>query len=677
MFHSSGEGKRRGRPVGAKSAVVRDNRHIGLHHFAFLRSCLVGLDMRQSYQRYLEWSESSSDLRHIEHLRTQLLRQILEAARRIDATLPAASKVTHHIELLQAEAPTPQAKTLPSLDEWLEAEGLQDMYSEADALLEYQSAFGLDNPDALEGAAASKDPSAERVKALNILAPLLSVAPSPSDLVQAWFAPSVVRCLRRVGILNVGNLVGFMNIHGYRWYQRIEGFGKVRADKTLGWLLANMDSLQLPISDALDEPKSKRALRRSGLGPLSLGTETSVIPAKRYGLVPIEFLDLPPALLGVNGVYRSQLPNTLEATDDMQAVSRWLSRYEESPLTLRSYKKEIERFVLWCATVQKKPLSSISAIDCQAFRAFLKDIPWNWIAPASVGRNDPQWRPFRGQLVPSSQKQALVIVQTMFEGLRDAGYLVANPMRQVLKSFDLPDSKINTARAFSEAEWQHVLSCLAHEKDAASRLRLRCMLELLVTSGIRIDELAKAQHKDIRLVEVADLPPTWVLTVKGKRNKTREVPIPDDVVALLREHAWDACGRDGEMSERPLLFALNDSVPKWKADGSELLAEPTMTDPMRALSYSGIYAALKRFFGRAALLAPDAGLSYERFMKASTHWMRHTFVTQALSDGAALEVVSELAGHASIDTTSIYSNQEIARKIKDARVLRRRVAGGG
>ena len=59
---------------------------------------------------------------------------------------------------------------------------------------------------------------------------------------------------------------------------------------------------------------------------------------------------------------------------------------------------------------------------------------------------------------------------------------------------------------------------------------------------------------------------------------------------------------------------------------------------------------------------------------ASTHWMRHTFVRQALVDGVPIEVVSELAGHASIDTTSIYSTQELARKIKAVQGMRRRVA---
>ena len=92
-----------------------------------------------------------------------------------------------------------------------------------------------------------------------------------------------------------------------------------------------------------------------------------------------------------------------------------------------------------------------------------------------------------------------------------------------------------------------------------------------------------------------------------------------------------------------------------------------------ALSAAGIYAVLKRFFSRVAKTAAEAGLDPLRLEKASTHWMRHTFVRQALVDGVPIEVVSDLAGHASIDTTSIYATQELARKMKAVQGMRRRV----
>jgi len=91
------------------------------------------------------------------------------------------------------------------------------------------------------------------------------------------------------------------------------------------------------------------------------------------------------------------------------------------------------------------------------------------------------------------------------------------------------------------------------------------------------------------------------------------------------------------------------------------------------LSAAGTYAVLKRFFRQAAKSAEVVGLDSRRFEKASTHWMRHTFVRQALVDGVPIEVASELAGHASIDTTSIYSMQELARKIKAVQGMRRKV----
>ena len=92
-----------------------------------------------------------------------------------------------------------------------------------------------------------------------------------------------------------------------------------------------------------------------------------------------------------------------------------------------------------------------------------------------------------------------------------------------------------------------------------------------------------------------------------------------------------------------------------------------MTTVKRGCSVAALGLAL-------AASAAAAGLEAGRFEAASTHWMRHTFARQSLVDGAPLEVVSELMGHASIDTTSIYSTQELARKIGAVRLKRPRTA---
>ena len=660
----------RGRPRGSKATVLRpgvDGRALGVHHVAFLRSTLLGLDLRDAFERYLAFGETTTDLRHVEARRRELMAQVVEAGRRLALARPDDTMLARDVDLLKIDAPT-KVVVLPTLDEWVAAEGMDpDMWSEAELLSEYKSAFGLDNAEALEAAEGAADLVKERVRALNRLSSLLAVAPAAADKVDVWFARPVVVRLRNAGVVTLENLFQLVNVYGHRWYGRIEGFGARRATQVVAWLREQQEATHLQLRDGLDEPKSHRALR---LG-ISAG---QLVTQPRFGLVPLEQLALPAHLLGRDGVFRSQLPNSLEASDDLQAITRWLSRYDERPATQRSYRKEVERFVLWCTSVQRKPVSSVSALDCQAFRAFLAAVPATWVNAAPVERTDPLWRPFRGTPSPESQKQALVIVQTMFEGLRDAGYVVANPMRAVMKGFALPSSRVNVSRSFTEAEWAHVQRCIAIEPAGLVRTRLQGLLELLVTSGVRLDELAQARWGSLRLETLPDLPPTWILSVTGKRNKTRDVPLADEVVALLRHHADDFAESeaDHDESDRPLIFALRGSVPQWGLVAGAVRQVAVAEEGGGALSASGIYAVLKRFFGRAAATAGEAGLDASRFEAASTHWMRHTFARQSLVDGAPLEVVSELMGHASIDTTSIYSTQELARKIGAIRLKRAR-----
>ena len=682
LFHSAPIARRKpGRPMGSKAQVVQDARALGVHHFAFVRSSILGLDLAESFQRYMAWAESTTDLRYVQNRREALLKRIIEAGRQHNATLPSHSKITHLLDLLRSDAAPPKAVAFPTLDEWIESEGMDpEGWSEAELLAEYKAHFGLDNMDAIEAAAEFKDPVGERVRALNYLETVLSVIPTATDRLESWFARPVVKCLRNMGIITLGDLVRFINAYGHRWYSTIKGFGAQRAKQVLHWLTLEQDHLNLLVSASVHEPKSKRELRVASLLP-SVGQDSMAV--KQFGagtLVAsaIQRMQATPALAGGTGDFRSHMANTLGAKNDLEAVSAWLSRYNEKPSTQRSYRKETERFLLWCAQELKKPLSSVNSPDCQKYREFLQAVPATWMQRVPLKRTDPGWRAFRSQPSAATQKQALVILQTLFGGLVDAGYLVANPMRSLMKGFDLPASRMDIRRSFTEAEWAHVLTCVDAQPIGPERLRLKCILELLVTSGIRLDELAKARHKNLRIEALPDLTETWILTVTGKRNKTREVPLNPDVVQLLGLHGGEFREEDkGEPDKDnlPLIRTLGASVPQWrKGQGGELVMTAATEHAGSALSASGIYAVLKRFFRQAAKLAATAGLDAQRFEKASTHWMRHTFVRQALVDGVPIEVASELAGHASIDTTSIYSTQELARKIRAVRAMKRRVA---
>ena len=680
LFHSAPP-RKRGRPLGSKLQVIRDARALGIHHFAFVRSSILGLDLREAFNRYLAWSETTTDLRYIQNRRDALLKHIIEAGRHLDAGLPEHAKITRQLELLRSDAVTKPVVVLPTLQDWVESERMDpDAWSEADLIAEYKANFGLDNADAAEAANGLRDPVGERVRALNYLETILCVTPAPSDRLESWFAKSVAKCLRNVGLLTLGDLVRFINVYGYRWHGRIKGFGAHRAQQVVAWLRMQYEHLNMLINDSVREPKSKRELFKSSQSVLTLPlaqTQYSQFGQGTLVQIGLNRIQSSPDLAGSVGEFRSHMSNTLGASNDLEAVNAWLAYYQEKPSTQRSYRKEVERFMLWCAQELKKPLSSMTSPDCLKYREFLANVPGTWIHASPVQRTDPMWRAFRGQPNAASQKQALVIIQTMFGALCDAGYLVANPMRALMKGFDLPASKVDVRRSFTEAEWNHVLQCLDGLPAGPERIRLKCILELLVTSGIRLDELASARHADLRLESLPDLADTWVLTVTGKRNKTREVPLNDDVVRMLANHGKEFMEEDKQLedpSNLPLIRTLHASVAQWeRGQGGEIAAVSSSKQVGRALSGAGIYAVLKRFFVRAARSAGQAGLDPVRFEGASTHWMRHTFVRLALVDGVPIEVVSELAGHASIDTTSIYSTQELARKIRAVQTMKRRV----
>lgn len=734
--------RRRGRPALAKTKVVRDERALGLHHFAFLRSVILGLDLRDSFDRYLAWSEPLSDLRIAQARFDHLLSEVLNSGDHINAALPDEQKITPLLQLLRpllkestiqtTPAPSP-AVQIPTLDEWVLQESIDlDFFSEAELIAEYQGAFGLDQPqdggeppdtasDLVHGIFSSfsaenrpherhqnaainspegaglGDSVKRRISALNRLESHLAALPSPADQLGLWFAPGVSARLASLGLLSLQDLVHYVNVRGHRWYAHARGIGQKKAQQILAWLSQQSATWDIALSSAVVLPQQYQAIERRNL----LGAGTHLVLPPVFGMVPLERLVLPFDLDGRRGVFRSQQPNTLDANTDLEAINAWLAQHQERAATVRSYRKEAERFLLFCSHVLRKSLSSATAPDCLQYRAFLMQVPQDWIHPMPVRRDDAMWRPFRGQPEPSSQKQALVILQAMFEGLRNANYVVANPFQTVIKGFNLPSSKVDLDRSLSQAEWRFITDQAQRMPDTAESRRLRLLLDLLVSTGLRLDELANAERNDLKLVNVdGEKTQAWVLDVVGKRRKRRAVPIPSNLPARIDAHAADAIaahflllsaqtkanasdtversdsylgGSPTESTETrgaPLIYALNMSVAQWGDGlGKPILELPDLGPLPARLSSSGIYRTLKRFFQRCSLAALSAGLEPAHLQSASTHWLRHSFGREAAVSGVPIEIISQAMGHASLTTTSIYLTQERSRMIKELRKM--------
>jgi hypothetical protein len=112
-----------GRPKGSTAKVMQEARALGVHHFAFVRSSILGLDLADSFNRYMAWAEFTTDLRFVQNRRDALLKQIIEAGRALDATLAPSAKITQLLDLLRSDAKVKPAVELTSLEDWAEAEG--------------------------------------------------------------------------------------------------------------------------------------------------------------------------------------------------------------------------------------------------------------------------------------------------------------------------------------------------------------------------------------------------------------------------------------------------------------------------------------------------------------------------------------------------------------------------
>ena len=146
---------------------------------------------------------------------------------------------------------------------------------------------------------------------------------------------------------------------------------------------------------------------------------------------PIETLQLPNELSGQQGRNRAPASQIMQisANNDLQAIQTWLQEFTGSPQTLRTYRKEAERLLLWSLIERQKAFSDLNRDDLRDYQTFMtnpqpKD---RWCGPRRP-RQHPHWRPFEAPLTEHSMAQAITIINALFNYLVEAGYLSGNPL---------------------------------------------------------------------------------------------------------------------------------------------------------------------------------------------------------------------------------------------------------
>ncbi len=273
-----------------------------------------------------------------------------------------------------------------------------------------------------------------------------------------------------------------------------------------------------------------------------------------------------------------------------------------SEVTLRNKAVVFARFVEWC---EERALSKPAEIMRVLLERYQRHLFYQ--------------RKTNGHpLSVTHQRTVLVQLRQYFRWLCHANYLQANPASELM----LPRQGHRLPRyVLTPAEVATVLA--KPDVGTLTGLRDRAMLEVMWATGLRRTEVVRLTQWDVN----AELSTVFVREGKGKKD--RVVPIGPEALAWVRRYVESVRSR----------FAMSPD------DGVLFLGETG-----RGLEPDSLSILVKRYL-------VSAGLD----VKGSCHLFRHACATAMMEGGADTRFVQELLGHASLETTQIYTRVSIAK----------------
>ncbi|WP_052700678.1 phage integrase family protein [Methylocucumis oryzae] len=234
------------------------------------------------------------------------------------------------------------------------------------------------------------------------------VIPALNQPLSYWLGDDELEKLTPIKLTTVADWLAFVQKTPSPWWQNIAGLGSTTAH-----------ALEAQLLQVFPELKIKPAAPPVGY--------ESVI-------MPLEHIVLAQHLDGRNGTNRSPVIPFIAAEDDYQAIQVWLGRYDPNSHTVRSYRREAERLLLWAVVVKQKPVSSLNVADMSEYRSFLADPQPRelWIGVAQA-KPKSSWKPFTGPLSPRSRRYAETVLNNLMSFLVSQHYLLHNPISALPK----------------------------------------------------------------------------------------------------------------------------------------------------------------------------------------------------------------------------------------------------
>jgi integrase/recombinase XerC len=288
-----------------------------------------------------------------------------------------------------------------------------------------------------------------------------------------------------------------------------------------------------------------------------------------------------------------------------QTVQAFLDylRYEKrfSSHTVKAYADDLAQFLDFTDTrFDTRVILSLAAIH---IRSWMADMAEKAMKPRSINRK-------------------LSCLKSFYRFCRRTGRLSHNPATgiRVLKTPRRLPSFVE------ESPLQHLLQNDSFTERGFEGHTERLVLSMLYHTGMRVSELVNLRegHIDFALQSVK---------VLGKGNKERIIPLGEPLLADLKDYFTEKAKQE------------------WVNTGDKAHLLPESGE--KPLSARKIYDIVRRNLAQVTTQG-----------KKSPHVLRHSFATHLARNGADLNAIKELLGHASLAATQVYTHHSMD-KLRD------------
>lgn len=174
-----------------------------------------------------------------------------------------------------------------------------------------------------------------------------------------------------------------------------------------------------------------------------------------------------------------------------------------------------------------------------------------------------------------------------------------------------------------ESEAKQLIESLDRSSEDWKSLNAKMLIVLFYSTGMRLSELINLKEKQVDRSRNH-------IKVLGKGNKERIIPVSNELIRTIDEYKQQK-RKEFEQEEETLL----------------------VTEKGKKLYPKYAWLLVNEYLGKASTLN-----------KKSPHILRHSFATHLMNNGADLNAVKELLGHASLAATQVYTHNTIG-KLKD------------